>query len=95
VYLAARSQSKAEDAIARLKAETGQDALFLELDLGDLVSVRACASTFLKQEEHLHILFENASVPCSHPLHIPLTGAPRHVQRHHVAIAGALDQRRL
>jgi retinol dehydrogenase-12 len=76
VYLAARSQSKAEDAIARLKAETGREALFLELDLGDLASVRACASTFLNLEERLHVLFENASVPSPHTMHRHAHGAP-------------------
>jgi retinol dehydrogenase-12 len=69
VYVAARSKHKAEAAIARLKEETGRTALFLELDLGDLASVRASAHAFLTLEERLHVLFENASVPSPRPFH--------------------------
>ena len=47
VYLAARSESKARQAIAELKAETGREARFLELDLADLAAVKASAERFL------------------------------------------------
>lgn len=64
VYLAARSAVKAEAAIARLKKETGkEDIHFLQLDLGDLKSVRSAAETFLSAEPRLDVLFNNAWVP--------------------------------
>ncbi|EKM52468.1 uncharacterized protein PHACADRAFT_260896 [Phanerochaete carnosa HHB-10118-sp] len=62
VYLAARSRSKAEVAIKDLKDATGRDAIFLELDLSSLVSVRKAAEEFLSKERELHILFNNAGV---------------------------------
>ncbi|KAF7303495.1 Short-chain dehydrogenase/reductase family protein [Mycena indigotica] len=63
VYLAARSAEKAAAAIARLKTETnGREAVFLELDLADLPSVKKSAQTFLAREEKLHVLINNAGV---------------------------------
>ncbi|KAJ7636676.1 NAD-P-binding protein, partial [Roridomyces roridus] len=63
VYLAARSPDKAAVAIKSLEAETnGKKAIFLQLDLADLKSVRTAADTFLRQEEKLDILFNNAGV---------------------------------
>ncbi len=47
VYLAARSEEKAKEAITKLKEETGAEAIFLSLDLADLVSVRRGAEEFL------------------------------------------------
>ena len=46
VYLAARSLSKAQDAITSLETETGQTAEFLQLDLSDLQAVRTAAEDF-------------------------------------------------
>jgi retinol dehydrogenase-12 len=48
VYMAARSAQKAQVAIEALKAETGREAIFLELDLSNLKSVRASAASFLR-----------------------------------------------
>ena len=48
VYLAARSKEKADAAIADLKAATGKEALFLELDLASLASVKMAAEDFLR-----------------------------------------------
>ena len=62
VYLAARSRTKAEDAIKDLKEMTGKDAIFLELDLSSLKSVRKAAEEFLSKERELHILFNNGGV---------------------------------
>ncbi|KAK0469218.1 NAD(P)-binding protein [Desarmillaria tabescens] len=62
VYLAARSEGKAREAIEDLKKETGAEAIFLPLDLADLVSVRRGAEEFLSKEKQLHILFNNAGV---------------------------------
>lgn len=65
VYLAARSEGKAREAIEDLKKETGHEAIFLPLDLADLVSVRRGAEEFLSKEKQLHILFNNAGVMLS------------------------------
>jgi retinol dehydrogenase-12 len=47
VYLAARSKDKADSAIEWLKTETdGKTAIFLQLDLADLESVRRAAEEF-------------------------------------------------
>jgi short-subunit dehydrogenase len=46
--MASRSQSKAEDAIKELKEQTGKEALFLKLDLGDLKSIKSSAAEFLR-----------------------------------------------
>ncbi|KZV62183.1 NAD(P)-binding protein [Peniophora sp. CONT] len=62
VYLAARSESKAQKAIEELKDETGKEALFLQLDLADLSAVRSSADSFLSQEPKLHMLVNNAGV---------------------------------
>ena len=60
VYLAARSRAKGEAAIAELKTATGKEAIFLELDLSSLASVRKAAEEFLSKEHELHVLFNNA-----------------------------------
>ncbi|TFY53064.1 hypothetical protein EVG20_g10283 [Dentipellis fragilis] len=63
VYMAARSQSKADAAIAELKKDTGkEDIFFLQLDLADLKSVRDAANTFIEKEPKLHVLFNNGGV---------------------------------
>ena len=62
VYLAARSKEKADKALAELKEATGKEAIFLELDLASLRSVRNAAKEFLSKEKELHILFNNAYV---------------------------------
>lgn len=47
VYMAARSKSRADEAIEWLKAETnGKTPHFLQLDLADLGSVRHAAEEF-------------------------------------------------
>ncbi|TBU29847.1 NAD(P)-binding protein [Dichomitus squalens] len=62
VYLAARSKEKADAAISDLKASTGREAFFMELDLADMSSVKKAARDFLSKEPELHILFNNAGV---------------------------------
>lgn len=46
--MASRSKAKAEKAIAELKELTGNEALFLELDLSDLSKVRKAAEDFMR-----------------------------------------------
>jgi len=67
VYLAARSQDRAEAAIKELKESTGKEAIWLQLDLADLASVRKAANSFLSQESDLHLLFNNAGVMWTPP----------------------------
>ncbi|KAJ7472556.1 NAD-P-binding protein [Mycena latifolia] len=62
VYLAARFPEKGAEAIAQLEAETNKTAIFLELDLADLRSVRRAATEFLQHESRLDILFNNGGI---------------------------------
>ncbi|KAH7052608.1 hypothetical protein BKA57DRAFT_490859 [Linnemannia elongata] len=71
VFLACRSQQRAEDAIERAKAEikeTYPDAAtepkmeFLELDLNDLKKARDAARTFVSKGLPLHILVNNSGI---------------------------------
>ncbi|KAI0052001.1 NAD-P-binding protein [Auriscalpium vulgare] len=62
VYMAARSEERAQASITALKEETGKDAIFLKLDLADLPQVRMAAEDFLSKEKELHILFLNAGL---------------------------------
>jgi NAD(P)-dependent dehydrogenase (short-subunit alcohol dehydrogenase family) len=62
VYLAARSPERANEAIKRLEEETKKSAIFLQLDLADLPSVRKAAESFLAQESRLDLLFNNGCV---------------------------------
>ncbi len=58
--MASRNKAKADAAIASLKEATGKEAIFLELDLSSLASVKKSAQEFLSRERELHILFNNA-----------------------------------
>lgn len=63
VYLAARNKSKAEEAIEWLKNETGgKTAVFLQLDLANLDSIRKAAAEYKEKEQELHVLFNNGGV---------------------------------
>ena len=63
VFLACRSEAKTRLVIDEISAQTGNTHLeFLPLDLGDLSSVRACASAFLSAGEPLHVLINNAGL---------------------------------
>ena len=68
MYIATRNRSQAEAAIAELKNLTGKEALFIQLDLADLASVRRAAEEFLSKEQELHVLFNNAYAYFSSPL---------------------------
>lgn len=59
IYLAARSQDRAEAAIDELETDTGKRAIFLELDLSEKASIRRAAKEFLSKEKELHVLFNN------------------------------------
>ncbi|EPS99625.1 NAD-binding protein [Fomitopsis schrenkii] len=62
VYMASRSKEKADAAIKELQQQTGKEAIFLELDLSSLASVRKAAEEFLSKESELHVLFNNVGV---------------------------------
>ncbi|KAK0459323.1 uncharacterized protein EV420DRAFT_1223642, partial [Desarmillaria tabescens] len=62
VYLAARNPEKTRNVIEELTKATGKTAVFLNLDLGDLKSVKAAAEEFLSKEKSLDILFNNGGV---------------------------------
>ncbi len=62
VLLGCRSREKAEDAKARiLKEHAGADVDIVDLDLGDLASVRAAAEQ-IQKEERLDLLINNAGL---------------------------------
>ncbi|RFU30376.1 hypothetical protein B7463_g5929, partial [Scytalidium lignicola] len=63
IYLAARTKSKADAAIADLKQQVpSANITFLQCDLASLPSVQNAARTFLSQSQRLDILFLNAGV---------------------------------
>lgn len=62
VFIACRSTSAGEEAVARMRGTTGQVPTLLSLDLGDLASVHACAEQFQRQGLPLHVLINNAGL---------------------------------
>lgn len=70
VFLACRSQSRAQEAIDRAKEEIrtkypnapSPQLEFLELDLGDMNKTRQAAQEFLKKNLPLHILVNNSGI---------------------------------
>nr|XP_030711169.1 retinol dehydrogenase 11 isoform X4 [Globicephala melas] len=63
VYLACRDVQKGELVAREIQIMTGnQQVLVRKLDLADTKSIRAFAKGFLAEEEHLHILINNAGV---------------------------------
>ena len=60
MYIATRSEDKAQAAIDELKSSTGKETIFfLELNLADLDSVKAAAEEFIRKEPELHTLYNN------------------------------------
>ncbi|KAJ9150419.1 NAD(P)-binding protein [Pleurostoma richardsiae] len=65
VYVAARSEDKANAAIAAIKEafpDSKGSLVYLHLDLADLSTIKASADEFLAKETALHVLFNNAGV---------------------------------
>lgn len=65
VYIAGRSKDKADAAIAAIKANTPSSdgrLEFLQLDLADLPTIKASAEDFLRREQRLDVLTNNAGV---------------------------------
>ncbi|KAI1772895.1 putative short-chain dehydrogenase [Hypoxylon cercidicola] len=76
VYIAARSQDRANTAIGDIKKaypSSKGDLAFLKLDLGDLTKIQASADEFLAKETKLDVLFNNAGVqnPLPEPSRTP------------------------
>ncbi len=61
VILACRTRARAQPVLDTIAA-AGGDAHFVELDLGSLASVRACAAAVLARDEPLHLLINNAGL---------------------------------
>lgn len=63
VVVAGRSEEKTRAAIDEIVADTGNSDLdFIQLDLGDLASVRLAAKSFLASGEPLNVLVNNAGL---------------------------------
>lgn len=65
VYVAARSEDKANRAIADIKKtwpHSKGKLIFLHLDLADLSTIKPTVERFTSQESQLHVLFNNAGV---------------------------------
>ena len=67
VYIAARSASRCEGAIEKIKAQTnGRKSegklKIMVIDLADLATVKSAADEFLRQETRLDVLINNAGV---------------------------------
>ncbi|CAL8336259.1 unnamed protein product [Boreogadus saida] len=63
VILACRSQQRGEIALAEVIEESrSKEVVFMQLDLGSLKSVRTFAENFLKTEDRLDLLINNAGI---------------------------------
>ena len=64
IYLAARTESKARDAIASIKSSVPNacEIVYLPLDLTSFSSIASAATTFKAQESRLDILINNAGI---------------------------------
>jgi len=83
VYVAARSEEKARQAIQAIKKgfpKSAGELIFLHLDLADLTTIKASVEEFLSKETKLHVLFNNAGVWAQ------LKGSPKTVQGHPLEI---------
>jgi retinol dehydrogenase-12 len=55
---------KAIEDIKTAAPKSTAELVFLQLDLADLISIKASAESFLSKETKLHVLFNNAGVMC-------------------------------
>ncbi|KAK4496964.1 hypothetical protein PRZ48_011413 [Zasmidium cellare] len=68
VYLAARSEDKAQAAIAELQKSNPNAAIsFLKFDLASFASIKAAATIFTNTESRLDILMNNAGIMMTPP----------------------------
>ncbi|KAE9374284.1 NAD(P)-binding protein [Stipitochalara longipes BDJ] len=65
VYIASRSVPKAELAVNEINKEVSHAGIaVIEMDLSDLDSVKRGAEEFLRKEDKVHILINNAGIMC-------------------------------
>ncbi len=65
LYIAGRSESKAQSAIDSIKSDTPESSgkvVFLKLDLSDLTTIKAAVEEFTSKETKLHWLDNNAGL---------------------------------
>ncbi|KAH7016672.1 hypothetical protein EDB80DRAFT_888023 [Ilyonectria destructans] len=64
IYLAARSEEKAKNAIeeVRSKISNAPPISFIQLDLGSFASIKAAAASFTASSDRLDILINNAGI---------------------------------
>ncbi|EGN94781.1 hypothetical protein SERLA73DRAFT_96138 [Serpula lacrymans var. lacrymans S7.3] len=62
VYLGSRDKKKGEGAINELKELTGREAHLFQINLASLKDIKASVEEFLKSENQLHVLINNAGV---------------------------------
>ncbi|KAF2167313.1 hypothetical protein M409DRAFT_66308 [Zasmidium cellare ATCC 36951] len=63
IYIAGRSTAKYDEAVASIKKACPRSKgrlEFLKLDLSDLTTIKPAAEAFMKQEQQLHVLTNNA-----------------------------------
>lgn len=61
VVIVSRTESKLENTVARIKSETGNDAVsYIQADLSSMDGVRSAAEQFLARFERLDVLVNNA-----------------------------------
>jgi retinol dehydrogenase-12 len=60
VYITSRSSEDGQRAVEELKQATGKEPVFfIQLNLADLLSVKAAAEEFIGKEQELHTLYNN------------------------------------
>jgi retinol dehydrogenase-12/retinol dehydrogenase-13 len=62
VTITSRTEAQGLKAVERLEGLTGKKAVHEVLDLGDLTSVKSCASRLLAKNEPIHVLMNNAGL---------------------------------
>lgn len=63
VIIGSRSAAKGDDAVAAVRARVPDATLsYVQMDLADLASVRACADAVLERADALHIVVANAGI---------------------------------
>ncbi|KAH7376656.1 retinol dehydrogenase [Plectosphaerella cucumerina] len=69
IFLAARTESKATEAIKEIQAAVPNAAkiTFLQLDLMSFDSIKKAAASFLSQSSQLHLLINNAGIMATPP----------------------------
>lgn len=84
VYIGARSESRASEAIQKIRAQNPKGSVeWLKLDLQDLSSVKSAAQTFSDKEGKLDVLYNNAGVMAP-PYQLTKDGIEGQIQTNHI-----------